>query len=106
MVKMVSKEKRLDLKVNLPPPTFTPSCVPSTGVTMFQVRVKATDAGVPPRTATAIVEVKVQRDEGDLKFNSQNYKISVTENKALNTVIGNVRAAPGVRSFTHSSICC
>ena len=61
---------------------------------------QASDAGIPPRTATAMVEVKVQRDEGDLKFTKQEYKIEVSENRAVGNAIGNVRAAPGVSSST------
>ena len=58
---------------------------------------QASDAGIPPKTATAMVEVKVQRDEGELKFNSREYTVSVSENRRVGDSIGNVRASPGVR---------
>lgn len=66
----------------------------------MQIRVKASDAGVPPRTATAMVEVKVQRDEGELKFSKAVYTIEVSENRKVNDPIGNVQASPGVSVTT------
>lgn len=57
---------------------------------------RAADEGVPPRTATAVVEVNIQRDEGELKFTAQNYAARVEENKEVGQTVTNVRAAPGV----------
>ena len=62
----------------------------------IQVRVRAADEGVPPRTATAVVEVNIQRDEGELRFTAQNYAARVEENKEVGQTVTNVRAAPGV----------
>ncbi len=67
------------------------------GVGWFvQVRIQATDKGVPPRTATAAVEVNVQRDDGQLAFTAQTYSVQVSENRDVGNTIGNVKAAPGV----------
>lgn len=62
------------------------------------MRVLAQDQGVPPRTATAVVEVNVQRDEGELRFTAQTYSARVTENRDVGNTIATVRAAPGVCS--------
>jgi protocadherin Fat 4 len=70
--------------------------VRETNTQTYRVRVKASDKGVPPRTATAIVEVKVNRDEGDLKFTQPTYTFSsISENRDVGNNIGNVRATPG-----------
>ena len=67
------------------------------------MRVLAQDEGVPPRTATAVVEVNVQRDQGELRFTAQTYSARVTENRDVGNTIATVRAAPGV-CFCYSSL--
>ena len=61
-----------------------------------QVQVEASDSGIPIRSATHTVDVTVQRDQGELRFSSDNYYTQISENRDVGSTIYTVTAAPGV----------
>jgi len=63
------------------------------------VLVKAEDEGVPVRSATLPIDVTVLRDDGELQFSNEVYKTQISENKAINSIVYTVAAAPGVSTL-------
>lgn len=61
--------------------------------------VKAEDEGVPVRSATLPIDVTVLRDDGELQFSNEVYKTQISENKAINSIVYTVAAAPGVSTL-------
>ena len=68
---------------------------------MLQIRVLATDGGVPQKTDTATVEVLIIRDRGTLRFGSSAYRASVSENREVNSEVTRVSVSPSVSPQTH-----
>ena len=60
---------------------------------------KAADKGIPVRTAVVTVEVTVKRDRGQLKFSSDTYKTTVSENKKVGDEVARTYASPGVSTI-------
>ena len=65
----------------------------------FQVRVKARDKGEPVREDEATVEVRINRDRGQLRFGSQMYQTTTTENRAVGQEMTRVSASPNVSPY-------
>ena len=56
----------------------------------------ARDHGEPQKETTSFVEVTVKRDKGTLRFSTNNYRVTISENKQLNSGIIKLNAQPSV----------
>ena len=65
----------------------------------------ARDHGEPQKETTTYVEVTVKRDKGSLRFSSNNYRVTISENKPLNSNFIRLNAQPSV-SRTMSNLSC
>ena len=53
------------------------------------------DLGEPRRATTTGVEVQVLRDNGEVKFSTDTYVVTVSENKRVGERVTGVNASPG-----------
>ena len=51
--------------------------------------------GEPRKATTTGVEVQVLRDNGDVKFSTETYAVTVSENKRVGERVTGVNASPG-----------
>ncbi len=59
----------------------------------FQVEVRASDHGIPPRTATARARIRITRDQNFPVFNQTEYTVRLPENTPVRTRIITVGAS-------------
>lgn len=62
----------------------------------FQLRIKATDKGVPPLEDETTLEVSVVKDQGLLRFSNPVFEARVSENKEIGGEVTRVSASPAV----------
>ena len=56
----------------------------------------ARDHGEPQKESASYVEVTVKRDKGKLRFSPDNDRVTITENKELNSNVYRLHAQPSV----------
>ncbi len=60
------------------------------------MKIVAQDRGSPSRSDVATVEVVIIRDRGQLRFGTQMYRSTISENRAVGQSVTKVQASPSV----------
>ena len=61
------------------------------------MKVTVRDMGIPIKSVSATIDVRIMRDNSTLSFTSSTYNAKITENKNRGEQVIAVTAAPGVR---------